>query len=443
MTARRKRLPEPVEPARSVWAHRRGERYLLPLIAVTVLAGYGLILMEVPNPEDPLGLRDMLPAVAFVVTLVLLHGTMLLFRSRCDTRIPALALLLAGLGLMLQVRLRMYDMSALHRPATYAYPLGFVLMFGVLLLFRRGRWRLLMLLRWPCYLAALLVLGGMMVWGERFRGALYLPGRVNPTEVVKVLLVVFTAGIMAARMNPEEGEQVEGGALPVPFCVGIVLYWLVPLAMLVVVRDLGMAVILGAVLGVMLWMGTGRWLLLGTGVGAAVAGSVALGMTLPHVQKRVAAWLEPFGDPTGTGWQILQGLTALYNGGLWGRGIGEGMPRHIPVASSDFVYAAAGEEIGFVGCALVLCLFALLFLRGLRIAHSARAPFPAFLAAGLTAALAVQTLVNVGGVTKALPLTGVTLPLVSYGGSSLVTTFLMIGLILAVSDHEAGDGKAQ
>jgi cell division protein FtsW (lipid II flippase) len=130
----------------------------------------------------------------------------------------------------------------------------------------------------------------------------------------------------------------------------------------------------------------------------------------------------------------------MATGGWWGAGLGAGHPTAIPIAASDFVYAALAEEIGYVGCGLVLGIYLLFFYRGFRLADSLREPFAQSLATGLTAALALQTLLNVGGVTKALPLTGITLPFLSLGGSSLITSFLMLGLLLALSDagHKKG-----
>jgi cell division protein FtsW (lipid II flippase) len=151
---------------------------------------------------------------------------------------------------------------------------------------------------------------------------------------------------------------------------------------------------------------------------------------------------DPFQDPTGISWQILQGLSWMYAGGLWGEGFGRGNPEYTPIAESDFIYSVIGEEAGLVGCVLVILFFLILFHRGLRIAHQIPSPFGSLVCGGLTSLIALQTFLNIGGVTKFIPLTGITLPFISHGGSSLVTGFASLGLILAISDGVAGRGAA-
>ena len=161
-------------------------------------------------------------------------------------------------------------------------------------------------------------------------------------------------------------------------------------------------------------------------------------MVSAHVKARFDIWLHPFADPTGAGWQILQGLSAMNAGGIWGAGIGAGAPQSVPIVSSDFVYAAVAEELGILLCAFVLMAYGSLFVRGWRTASRVKSPFGSLLAVGLTSALCFQTLLNLGGVTKALPLTGIALPFLSQGGSSLATMLAMVGLLSALS---AGSGQ--
>jgi len=206
------------------------------------------------------------------------------------------------------------------------------------------------------------------------------------------------------------------------------------MALLIALHDLGMMVLLNAVLLFMAVLASGRWSYLVTGA-LLVGGAGALLISfMPHGSGRVGVWLNPFLDPTGRGWQILQGLSAMCTGGWWGAGIGAGNPAAIPIAASDFVYAALAEEIGYLGCALVVGVYLLFFYRGYRLADSLRDPFSRSLATGLTTALAAQTLLNLGGVTKAIPLTGITLPFLSHGGSSLAVSLSMLGLLLALSE---------
>jgi len=178
-----------------------------------------------------------------------------------------------------------------------------------------------------------------------------------------------------------------------------------------------------------------------TGLLLLAVAAVAAFHWVPHARVRWEVWRDPFRDEAGRGWQSLQGLTALYHGGLWGRGLGAGFPHLVPIASSDFVYAVWGEEIGFVGCGLMLSLYLVLFSAGLRISGAQKDPFSRLLAGGLTTLLAAQTLVHVAGVTKAMPLTGVPLPFVSHGGSSLVVSLTAVGLLAAMGETAAAGGR--
>ncbi|MCS6772461.1 MAG: FtsW/RodA/SpoVE family cell cycle protein, partial [Kiritimatiellae bacterium] len=216
--------------------------------------------------------------------------------------------------------------------------------------------------------------------------------------------------------------------------LSMAVFWLAPMALLVAIRDFGMIALLNSTLMCMIVLVTGRASYALAGLAALAGAAFVIWHFVPHGAGRLDVWLDPFEDPTGRGWQILQGLSAMASGGWWGAGLGAGHPTTVPIASSDFVYAALAEELGFVGCGLVLSSYLLLFHRGYRIADSLKDPFPQALATGLTTILALQTLFNIGGVTKALPLTGLTLPFISHGGSSLVTSLVMLGILLALSD---------
>ena len=206
--------------------------------------------------------------------------------------------------------------------------------------------------------------------------------------------------------------------------------------MTIALKDLGLMMLLNAVLIVMLFAIARSTGYLALGVAAVTAAGFGVQFISANARTRFDVWLNPFADPTGKGWQILQALAAMYSGGLWGAGLGAGVPQSVPIVTSDFVYAAVAEEIGLVGCALLLLVYATLFSRGLRAAGAAKTPFERLLCVGLTGSLAVQTILNVAGVTKALPMTGITLPLISHGGSSLITTLLIAGLLTGLSDRK-------
>lgn len=375
------------------------------------------------------------PALGFGVVLALVRVALALMRFRGDALLLSLALLLAGLGLVVQFR---FGTLALHEPArwsNYALPMGAGVMLLVLALFRGPRARWLERASVPAALLSIAVLGVVLLLGQRFRGAVFLGGFLNPTEVVKILLVMYAASLLCAYRKAFEQPVFPGvPALSGGLLVSMALFWLLPMGLLVLIRDLGLIALLNATLLVMVTLATGRW-------SYAVAGGVALVVAgfgvhhfVPHGSGRLAVWLDPFADATGRGWQVLQGLSAMASGGWWGAGLGAGHPQTVPIAASDFVYAALAEELGFAGCGLVLLAYLLLFQRGYRIADAMRDPYAQALANGLITMLALQTLFNVGGVTKALPLTGLTLPFISHGGSSLVTSFALLGLLLALSD---------
>ncbi len=312
--------------------------------------------------------------------------------------------------------------------------LGLLAFLAGWLLFRRGRHAMLASLALPSLLLAGAVLGAILVFGQKFRGAVFLPGQVNPAEVVKVLLAIFLAGVITDFLKPLQQTVAGLPAPPMRSLLTLAVLWAIPMALLMAQRDLGMILLLNLVLLILLFMATGKGGYLVVGLGFAALAMYAGYYFFSHARIRYLVWLDPFADPTGRGWQILQSLSAMFSGGLWGSGLGAGAPAVVPIAASDFVYAALAEELGFVGCAVLMLLYMVLFYRGYRIADHVRAPFGQTLAAGLTTMLAVQTLMNLGGVTKAIPLTGITLPLISHGGSSLVTTLFMLGLLVALSE---------
>lgn len=174
---------------------------------------------------------------------------------------------------------------------------------------------------------------------------------------------------------------------------------------------------------------------LGMGCGAAVIAYYAF----PYVQDRIAIWQNPWSDVQDKGWQLVQALIAIGSGGLWGMGLGLGSPRNIPLYHSDFIFASMAEEFGLVFAVCVLAVYVIVVLRGLLTAMNARTSFHSLTAFGLVVILGLQTMLIVGGNTKLLPLSGVTLPLVSYGGSSLVSTMFSMGLLLGISSMNAED----
>ena len=200
-------------------------------------------------------------------------------------------------------------------------------------------------------------------------------------------------------------------------------------------RDLGSSLLFFTLFVVVLWVASERWVVLAVGAVLFFGGAFAAWTMFDHVQKRVDIWLDPFADPKGDGFQIVEGSFALADGGLTGTGLGQGEPGRIPFAETDFIFAAIGEELGLAGSSAVLMAFLLLIGSGLRVSLRADRVFEKLFALGLTTLLAVQTFVIVGGVLRVVPLTGITLPFVSYGGSSLVANYVLLALLVRMS-HE-------
>jgi cell division protein FtsW (lipid II flippase) len=254
----------------------------------------------------------------------------------------------------------------------------------------------------------------------------------QPSEALKLLFVVFLAAYLAERISLTNASDSPRQQLV--FLAPLLLVWGLSLVILVSQRDLGTGSIIFAVFIALLYLATGqRWYVV-IGALLLVASAILSYLLFDVVRLRVDAWVNPFADASGRSFQIVQSLIAVANGGLIGRGFGIGSPTVIPVVHSDFVFAAIVEEWGLAGGMAALLLLAILISRGLRLAFLARGNFRRLLAGGLSALLGLQTLLIAGGVIKVLPLTGVTLPFLSYGGSSLLFNFIIAGLLLKLSD---------
>ncbi len=402
-------------------------------LGVTFL-GFLLFLGAGRKPWDPVLSEDLLPPALFLAVTVLILLILHLFRYRGDAALPGGVLLLSGFGVLAQVRMGSLNLQEGLSPGNFAFPIGATLMLAAVFIFRSQRFKLLERFHLIFGVMPLIGIAIMIVLGTRYRGGVYGPGLFTPTEFIKIPVVIFLAAYMAHRLKALQDVGLAGLGLPLRSLVPLGIYWAILAALLVVQRDLGMFVMLTAVMLTMLYLGTNRIsYLLYAALGSAAFGVLTFRFLL-HGQRRFEAWRNPFEDPTGSGWQILQGLSGLFAGGLWGAGFGEGQPERIPIAASDFIYAALGEELGYVGCLLLVVLYIGLFRRGYMTAAQTKDPFGRMLTAGLISILAAQTFLNLGGVTKLIPLTGVPLPFISHGGSSLISGFLAIGLIMAVSE---------
>lgn len=256
---------------------------------------------------------------------------------------------------------------------------------------------------------------------------------LQPSEPLRLLLLAYLAAFLADRLAFGWGIRRPG---LIAVLTPLMLVWGASAGILVTQRDLGTSTLFLGLLAVMLYWASDRWQVLAAGLVLAVIGASAAYGLFDIVRLRVLAWLNPWADPMGGSYQVIQGLIAYASGGLFGRGAGIGSPGLVPVAVSDYIFAVVGEEWGLAGGLGMIGLYAVLVQRGLRAASRNADPFRALLAAGIATALGLQTVMILGGVLRLLPVTGITLPFLSYGGSSLLTSLLGLGVLLAVSDDD-------
>ncbi|MGI8684079.1 MAG: FtsW/RodA/SpoVE family cell cycle protein [Acidimicrobiales bacterium] len=256
----------------------------------------------------------------------------------------------------------------------------------------------------------------------------------QPGELAKVALAIFFASYLVEKRELLAGATVAArGRAFGP----IILAWGGSLLVMTAEKDLGSSLLFFALFISMLWVATNQGIYLGLGFGLFAAGATFAYHAFNHVRVRIATWIDPWSRADAEGYQLVQAAYAFGSGGFAGTGPGLGSPGKIPAATTDFIYAAIGEELGLLGTSAVLVMFVLMVGTGLRIALRAEQPFEKLLATGLTVIIAVQTFVIIGGVTRVMPLTGVTLPFISYGGSSLVANYILLALLLRISNDTA------
>ena len=263
------------------------------------------------------------------------------------------------------------------------------------------------------------------------------PINFQPGEVAKVVLAIFFAAYLADQRELIATSVWKVGPfrLPDPKYLGPVLVaWAITIVIMVYQKDLGSSLLFFALFMVMLWVATQRTSFLVIGSGLFASAAYVAWKSFTHVQTRVNIWLDPWRNPTGDGYQIIQSMFAMAFGGVTGTGLGLGGDVRIPASENDFIFAVIAEELGLAGGALVLMAYLLMVGAGLRIATRADHAFDKLLATGLTLMLGLQAFIIVAGVLRVLPLTGVTLPFVSYGGSSLVMNYVLLALLLRISD---------
>ncbi|SFW74930.1 cell division protein FtsW, lipid II flippase [Amycolatopsis australiensis] len=265
------------------------------------------------------------------------------------------------------------------------------------------------------------------------------PLSIQPGEFAKILLLVFFSSFLVAKRElfMSAGKKVLGVELPRARDLGpILIAALGCMAILAFEKELGAALLFFGIVLVVIYVATERGIWVGLGLVVFAAGCVLAYLLFNHVRQRVANWIDPLAtyDQPGGGYQLAQGLFGIATGGVGGTGLGAGRPDMVPEASTDFITAAIGEELGFVGLAAILMVYLILAMRGMRAALAVRDTFGKLLGVGLSFAVVMQIFVVVGGVTKLIPETGITAPFLSKGGSSLLANYMLVALLLRISD---------
>lgn len=263
----------------------------------------------------------------------------------------------------------------------------------------------------------------------------------QPGEIAKIFIVLFLAGYLAQNREMLSVFTHKVGPFKFPdlsTLLPLLIMLLLSMAIVVFEKDLGSALIVYFVFLTMLYVASGKKFYLIVGLLTIAIGAVILFFFFSHVQVRVDTWLDPFADPTNTGYQLVQSIFSMADGGLFGVGIGSGLADNIPIVESDFIFAAIAEETGLLGAAGLLLLYLCFAIRGLVTAARAKSDVSSFIAVGLTATIVLQAFIIVGGVTRLIPLTGLTLPFVSQGGSSLLASFIAVGFLLKCGDQSTG-----
>ena len=360
-----------------------------------------------------------------------------------DPLIFPITMFMAGWGLLIIDRLA----PTFADRQTLWLIIGTVILLAVASFPQTLRW--LRRYRYVLLLLGLLLLVSTLIVGRNPSGAIGAPqlwlgiGSVffQPSEPLKVILVAFLASYLAEQYPALRAEELSGGKRRIPFSPRIfgpiLLMWGISIFMLIWQRDLGTAILFFMIFLILLYVASGSNLIVVLGAALILLAGFTGYQLIGVVQLRIDAWLNPWPNADGDAYQIVQSLIAFASGGIFGQGIAQGVPEFIPVVHSDFIFAALAEEWGLLGIISLVIALAALVTRGLRAAITQQAsPFRALLAVGLTMLIAIQSILIMGGVLKVLPLTGVTLPFMSYGGSSLVISFLMVGLLLRLSSQE-------
>jgi cell division protein FtsW (lipid II flippase) len=424
---------------------RSRELFALIPVALLVTAGFTAVLI---TNDDQLNNLSVFYGAYFLALCVATHIVIRIRLPDADPYLFPLVALLAAFGLVILYRL---DQDLARDQANW-FVLGLVL-FSAVIIFLRD-YEALERYRYSIALAGIVLLIMPRFLGHATNDA-YLavdlgPITFQPTELAKLCIVIFLASYLNERREVlVVGARSFAGIVfpPLKHLGPLLVVWGAAMVLLVFIRDLGSSVMFFGAFLALIYVATGRISFVLIGLALFVLGAWFVASNAAHVQERFDIWLDPFQDAGGSGYQLAQSLFAQADGGLFGRGLGESLVQlpgcHgdfpdrcaiLPAPHTDFIYAVIVDELGLFGGAAVVLIFSLIAERGYKTAILAEDGFSKLLATGLTTILALQAFVIIGGVTRVVPLTGVTLPFISYGGSSIVANFMLLALLLMVSD---------
>ncbi len=419
---------------------RNTELLLLFLAAPAVLLLFSMVLI---NTGIALSFETLAVPLGLFGSFLAAHIAVRFFAKNADPAILPIAFALSGIGITFVTRLAP---SLAMRQVMWLF-LGVACMVATLALVRN----LDKIVKYKYTLITIgvvLLLAPMLpvIGHEELGSRIWLklgPFSFQPGELAKIFIVLFLSAYLAQNREMLSIFTARVGRFHIPdlrTLAPLLIMWTVSFIIVVFEKDLGSALVCFVLFLIMLYIASGKKMYLIIGFGLAAVGCVFLYMLFGHVQIRVNTWLDPFQDPTGTGYQLCQTIFSLADGGLLGVGIGNGLAQNIPVVESDFIFAAIAEETGLLGGAAVLLLYLSLVIRGFATAARAKSDVSAFVAAGLTTVIVLQAFIIVGGITRLIPLTGITLPFISQGGSSLLASFIAVGLLLRCGDEATGVG---
>jgi cell division protein FtsW (lipid II flippase) len=410
-------------------------RELANLFVVAVITGLGFASVYIAR-QEVVSTGSLSYALFFFCLYLAAHAIARVTVPQADPYLLPMAALLTAIGLT--------EIYRLHPDDAFRQGLWIVVAvaaFAATLVLLRHDYRRLESYKYLFGLTAvgLLVLPALPLIGQTVNGARlwvrFGPLQFQPGELAKIMLIVFLAGYLREKREVlAQGRLKDFGPL--------LLIWGAAMLVLVETNDLGSALLYFGIFLAMLYVATARAWFVGAGATLFVAGAAVLYTVVPRVEERVSVWIDPWPHVHTTGYQIVQSLYSIGNGGFSGKGLGKGTFTTteggdlIPQVNTDFIYSALAQELGLVGTAALLLVYMLFCLRGFRIALLAQDGFSKLLAIGLTFGFALQTFIIVGGVLRIVPLTGITLPFVSYGGSSVVANFMLLAGLLLVS-HRA------